>query len=449
MLGELSTYELHSKFISGELDPIDLAQECIARYEKFDPLYKCWVNFNKDGLIEGAIGTSRMIKNGQELRPLEGIPIGVKDIFNTVDFPTQMGSPIWKNFTPGNDARVVYYLKNQGGIVAGKTVTAEFAVHALNETLNPHNVALTPGTSSSGSAVAVALGIVPVAIGTQTAGSIIRPASFCGVYGCKPSFGLIPRTGTLKTTDSLDTIGFFVSNFKSIKPVFEAIRVHGPNFPFSNNALKDQTRQKKLTNRPWRVAVVKTHTWEFAEDYAKNALTDFFNKVTLIQDIEIDYVNLPSSLEESHDIHATIYNKTLSYYFKNEFNKRELVSGVMTDLIEKGFSISVEQYYTALGKQERLIEQMDNFFGEYDILISLSTAGQAPLRDEVESPDPALIWTLCHLPVVNVPMFISPENMPFGIQILARKYNDLLLLDFLDYLNHVGLIPVSTNPKFD
>ena len=143
--------------------------------------------------------------------PLNGIPFGIKDIFNTQVMPTTMGSPIWAGFVAGNNARSVDSILRKGALSFGKTITAEFAVHALNATLNPYDVSKTPGTSSSGSAVAVALGIVPFALGTQTAGSIIRPASFCGVWGFKPSFGLIPRTGVLKTTDSLDTVGFSIN----------------------------------------------------------------------------------------------------------------------------------------------------------------------------------------------------------------------------------------------
>jgi Asp-tRNA(Asn)/Glu-tRNA(Gln) amidotransferase A subunit family amidase len=174
-----------------------------------------------------------------------------------------MGSAIWKDFMPGNDSRCVDSLKKSGAIIGGKTVTAEFAVHSLNETLNPHDIKLTPGTSSSGSAVAVLLGIFPVAIGTQTAGSIIRPASFCGVYGFKPSFGIIPRTGMLKTTDSLDTIGFFVSHQKNMRIVLDAIRVHGSNYPYSFEPFSDKKRQEKGKSERWRVGFVKTHTWEF------------------------------------------------------------------------------------------------------------------------------------------------------------------------------------------
>jgi Asp-tRNA(Asn)/Glu-tRNA(Gln) amidotransferase A subunit family amidase len=360
-----------------------------------------------------------------------------------------MGSPIWKDFTPGNDARTVFYLKEAGAIIAGKTVTAEFAVHTLDKTLNPHDVTRTPGTSSSGSAVAIALGMVPVALGTQTAGSIVRPASFCGVYGCKPSFGLIPRTGILKTTDSLDTIGFFVSLAEDLERVFNILRVHGPNYPISNAALKDKQRQNKPDNRPWKVAVVKTHTWEYAEEYAREALMNWSERISVDAEIELSFVDLPIIMKKSHTIHATIYNKTLSYYFQEEYKKRELVSPVMNELIEAGNNITVADYHTALKEQEVLIHVMDDFLQNYDIMISLSTAGEAPLRNVVEKPDPALMWTLAHLPVVSAPVFTSPSGMPFGLQISSRKYNDLLLFSFIRFAVGKKFLPIGVNPLLD
>ena len=165
----------------------EIAEQCIERIEEYNDKYKVWVSYDEKKLHEQSDKISERIGNGESIRVLEGIPVGVKDIFNTYDFPTQMGSPLWKGFTAGNDARFVYYLKEAGAIIPGKTDTAEFAVHAIGNCLNPHDVTRTPGTSSSGSSVAVALGMTPAAIGTQTAGSIVRPASFCGVYGCKPS----------------------------------------------------------------------------------------------------------------------------------------------------------------------------------------------------------------------------------------------------------------------
>ena len=438
--------DILSKIEKKEITTSEISEQCIERIEEYNEKYKVWVSYDEKKLHEQSDKISERIGNGESIRVLEGIPVGVKDIFNTYDFPTQMGSPLWKGFTAGNDARVVYYLKEAGAIIPGKTDTAEFAVHAIGNCLNPHDVTRTPGTSSSGSSVAVALGMTPAAIGTQTAGSIVRPASFCGVYGCKPSFGLIPRTGMLKTTDSLDTIGFFTSKYEDLQTLFEVIRVHGSNYPLSNDALNDEKRQNKSPGKPWKIAFVKTHTWENAFDYAKDSITEFVNKINGLKDAEVEIAELPEAVKHSHNVHQTIYDKTLSYYFQEELQNPELISPVMNEIFIRGRKISVEQYHKALRDQEVITNAMDSFFDHYDVLISLSTAGEAPPREETERPDPSLIWTLAHLPVVCAPAFISPGGLPFGVQFAARKYNDKLLFRFTDYLRKSGLIPEGTNP---
>lgn len=429
-----SITEILNSYKQELMTPTDIAKECIEKsrsYAKFE----MWESFNAEYLLEQAKSLTRLTKSVSAFRPLEGILIGVKDIYNTVDYPTQMGSILWKNFTPGNDARTVFYLKQAGAIIAGKTVTAEFAVHELNKTLNPFDITKTPGTSSSGSAVAVALGIVPVALGTQTAGSIIRPASFCGVFGFKPSFGTIPRTGMLKTTDSLDSIGFFTSHLADLRLVFDVIKVKGPNYPFSYKAFHDYDRQNKQSNRPWKIGFVKTHTWDNNPSYAKKSIIDFVNILSHINGIDLKEVALPISMNHSHVIHETIYNKSLSYYFKEEALHAESISAIMNKMINAGNLISVDQYHTALKKQTALCLEMDEFMQDYDALICLSTAGEAPPRGVMEKPDASLMWTLTHLPSINAPIFKSPNDLPFGLQIVARKYNDYLLLNFLDFLN--------------
>lgn len=440
-----SIRQILERYKNHELTPKDVAKACLGQVKRLDSKYMAWVCFDKENLLAKA----RKIKlpiNSADYKLLEAIPVGVKDIFNTVDFPTQMGSPLWGGFTPGNDARSVFNIKKQGAIIPGKTVTAEFAVHTLNKTLNPHDITKTPGTSSSGSAVAVALGMVPAALGTQTAGSIVRPASFCGVYGCKPSFGLIPRTGSLKTTDSLDTVGFFTVFQEDLRRFFDAIRVHGSNYPFSNNALNDGSRQNKKRNRPWKVAFVRTYTWDSAYNYAQKSILEFVKNLSSVRDIRVSGVDLPAITKKTHKVHATIYNKTLSYYFKKEFQKAELVSPIMNDLIKIGQRVSVQDYQKALAEQIKIQDTIDKFFIDYDVIISLSTAGEAPPRNEIELPDSALIWTVAHLPVVNVPLFTSPSGLPFGLQIIARKYNDYLLFNFIDYLASLNLIPEKPRP---
>jgi Asp-tRNA(Asn)/Glu-tRNA(Gln) amidotransferase A subunit family amidase len=431
----------------GSLTPHEIAERCIAQVARVEPACLAWECFDGEKLRREAETCASRLARGEPVRRLEGVPVGVKDIFNTADFPTQMGSPLWKGFTPGNDARSVFNLKRDGAWVPGKTVTAEFAVHALGRTLNPHDPFRNPGTSSTGSAVAVAAGMVPVALGTQTAGSIVRPASFCGIYGCKPSFGLIPRTGMLKTTDSLDSVGFFVSQAEDLATVFDALRVHGPDYPLSHTPLSDPERQTKSSSRPWRIVVARTHTWEYAPDYAREALLDWCSKLDRLPGVEVvDSVPLPQRLGRSHEIHGHIYDKALAYYFREEYKRAELVSPVMNEIIRRGQEIGAETYISALRDQEALCHEVDAFMQSYDVLISLSTAGEAPNREETEKPDPALIWSLTHLPVVSVPLFRSPSGLPFGAQVVSRRYNDYLLFGFLNWLRSQGLIPERANP---
>lgn len=435
-----------SKLEAGEITSHEIAEACIERIKLYNEFSKVWVTYDESVLMKQADQSAAKIKAGRKAGKLESIPVGVKDIFNTSEYPTQMGSPLWKGFTPGNDAREVYYLKKEGALIPGKTDTAEFAVHQIGNCVNPYDITRTPGTSSSGSAVAVALGMVPAAIGTQTAGSIVRPASFCGVYGCKPSFGLLPRTGMLKTTDTLDTIGFFTAMYEDLRLMFDVLRVHGSNYPISHNALSDELRQNKKNGSPWKVAFVKTHTWDDAYDYSKSAIENFVAKISRKNEIEVTEAILPEVLATSHEVHQTIYDKTLSYYFQEESLKSEQVSDIMNEIVARGNKITANEYYQALENQNQIINAMDDFFSEYDVIISLSTAGEAPLREETEKPDPALMWTLSHLPVISCPAFASQEGLPFGLQIASRKYNDIKLFRFAEHLLELNLIPEGANP---
>lgn len=444
---QFSVNELVSKISSKELDPYYIAESCISNYRNLNYLYQPFTAFSEKSLLENAKRTKIKLKNGGNLGALQSIPVGIKDIFNTCDYPTEMGSQLWKGFTPGNDARVIYNLKQAESSIVGKTVTAEFAVHALNQTTNPHNVELTPGTSSSGSAVAITLGIVPISIGSQTAGSIIRPASFNGVYGCKPSFGLIPRTGSLKTTDSLDTVGFFTNFAEDLRLVFDSCRVHGHNFPISHKALTNNNRQTKADGEPWRVAVVKGDSWSVTPLYAKEAFTRLIDKLTRLKEIEICEPNLPFNEKNVRKLHETIYNKSLWYYFRDEYKSKDLISPLMSELLESGFNISVESYQNALREQAKIILAHDEFMKDYDIVLTLSSSGHAPLRSETELPDTSLLWTFCHVPSVSAPAFVHKSTLPFGLQICARKYNDYLLFNFLDYLVINNLLPRNSFPR--
>jgi Asp-tRNA(Asn)/Glu-tRNA(Gln) amidotransferase A subunit family amidase len=442
--------ELRAGYASGEFTPSDMADACRAAVARHEFDVHAWVRFDGDLLHAAAAATAARLARGEPLRALEGVPVAVKDIFNTADFPTQMGSPLWSGFTPGNDARAVFHVKRAGALIPGKTVTAEFAVHTLGKTINPWAPERTPGTSSSGSAVAVAMGMVPVALGTQTAGSIVRPASFTGVWGMKPSFGLIPRTGMLKTTDSLDTVGFFVGHAADLGPVLDALRVDGRDYPISHAAFGDVQRQaapsERKDGRPWRVALLRPQVWSHAPGYARQAVEGWawLARRSRACGIEIVEPELPFELAECHRVHATIYNRALAYYFKAEHERAELVSPVMKALIEAGQRITAAEYEAALARQVELARITERFMRGFDVAVTLSTAGEAPPRHVEEAPDSALMWTLAQLPAISAPVFRSPRGLPFGLQLVARRYNDPLLLKFVAEAVRAGLLPATS-----
>lgn len=446
-INSMSALETIKHINSGELTVTKVVRACLKQIERLEPTIHAWAHLDGELALRQAADVDRKIAEGEAVGALSGVPVGVKDIFNTVDIPTEMGSPIWAGFTPGNDARVVHYIRMADAVILGKTVTAEFAVHTPGPTANPHNPDHMPGTSSSGSAAAVACGMVPLALGTQTAGSTIRPASYCGVYGFKPSFGLIPRTGMLKTTDSLDTIGLFSRTVNDLTLFFDVIRVHGQDYPITHSALNDPGRQEK-GDRPWRVALVRGTKWEDAEAYAQQALFGFAEDLSKVHDITLDEVILPDSFKLAHDIHLTIYNCTLAYYFKEEFKQHRLVSEVMYEIITCGNQVPLDQYKDALDKQHRLAQKLDEFFvSGYDILLSLSTGGEAKKGlDSADRPDDCLIWTLCGVPAMNLPVFKGPLDLPFGAQVVARRYNDILLLNFVKALAKNGQVGSAPYP---
>ena len=428
---ERSIPELVGDINSGALTFMDLADAVAKAIGEAEAKTLAWVCHDVDKLrFEAREAFSRYKVRGHMLA-IEGIPFGVKDIFNTKSFPTQMGSPIWKGFTPGNNARVVDSLQFAGGLVAGKTVTAEFAVHALNATLNPHDASRTPGTSSSGSAAAVAAGMVPFALATQTAGSIVRPASFCGIWGMKPSFGMIPRTGVLKTTDSLDTIGFVASHADNLRTILDISRVKGPDYPFVYRSVDKYGAYPKALGTPWRVGFVRTHTWKSAATYVQDAVENLATRIGREDCFEV----------EAHNIHALLYAKSLSYYFQHEAQMSSRISPIMKEMIEAGAEIDIVEYKAALQNQERICDQLDRLFSGYDFVLSLGTATSAPLRGIEEFPDPSLIWTLGHIPSVAAPVFRCPGGLPFGVQFVSRRWNDYLLLQGVEELVNRGVLP--------
>lgn len=445
-LSQLTATQMIAHLRARDFSATELTHACLDRIERHNSTVHAWIHVAPEIALAQAAAADKKLAAG-EGGPLCGIPVGVKDIFNTADMPTQMGSPIWDGFTPGNDARVVHYLRMADAVLPGKTVTAEFAVHAPGPTRNPHHLDHMPGTSSSGSAVAVATSMVPLALGTQTAGSTIRPSSYCGIFGFKPSFGVIARTAMLKTTDSLDTVGLMARSVDDLELLFDVVRVHGADYPLSHAAYQDPARRHKGAG-PWRVGLLHGPKWNDAEPYAREALDEFGRRLAGIPEIALESVILPGSFDRAHDIHTAIYDRTLAYYFKDEFEAHTLVSPIMYEIVQRGNQLTLGDYTKALEEQANLTREFDELLAaRYDVIVDLSTGGEAPLGlNSSDRLDHCLIWTLCGVPTINLPVFTGPIGLPFGAQILSRKYNDYLLLNFARHLRAHGVIRDGTNP---
>jgi len=434
---DFSIYEIIDKVNNRLIKSECLLKHSLFIYKKFNPLYKPLKEFDINFKKVQLLGSHNF----------KGIPFVAKDIMNTKDFKTEMGSELWKGFEPGNNARLIDSIILKGGILVGKSVTSEFGIHAPNETLNPHNTLHKVGTSSSGSAVSVATGIVPFSLGTQTGGSISRPASFCGVFGMKPTYGLIPRTGILKTTDTLDNPGFISSRLESLRFILDAIRVKGKNYPYVYQNI--DSKEISFKNQTINIGFIKTPIWRYAKSYVKEYINNLLEKLDssekyLTQEIKgIDQLNL------MHKFHSILYDKSISYYFKEEYQRNpNLISKSTLEMIERGLKIEPEEFQEALQYQKNNIEIIDKVFSNYDAIITVGTSSSAPKIDEEEIPDTSLIWTMLGIPSVCIPAGKCPNNMPFGIHFISSKYNDYKLLDVLENLSKDEIIS-SKSIKFN
>jgi Asp-tRNA(Asn)/Glu-tRNA(Gln) amidotransferase A subunit family amidase len=440
-LYSLSATKISNLLSSKKISLSDYLNSITRRISSIEKNVLAWQYYDEDFFLSKGRDLENFFNPYKTNKNLAGIPIGIKDVFNSADMPTEMGSPIWRGFTPGNNARVLDDIIYAGGIIMGKTVTAEFAVHHPGKTLNPHNARHMPGTSSSGSAAAVASGMTPIALGTQTAGSTTRPSSYCGVYGYKPSFGLVPRTGILKTLDTLDHVTIFSREINDTRLMLDTIRVKGRNHPYIFKNI-DNVNQNNAISFPLKIAFVKTHVWKNLQSYMKEEILSFANKLSNLDSLIVNDVSLPSLINETHINHDLVYSKALSYYFSDEYeNHYDDLSESFKEMVEYGRTISIEKYQNALIHQNKVHSAMDKFFDDYDIILSMSTAGEAPLLNEKEVDDAALIWTYAHTPSINIPIAFGPNNLPLSIQLVAKKYNDYKLLNFVEALQNLKIIP--------
>ncbi len=353
--------------------------------------------------------------------------MGVKDIIDTEDFPTENGTPLHAGRRPLADATVIARLREAGAVILGKTVTTELAIFAPGKTRNPHDPARTPGGSSSGSAAAVAARMTPLAVGTQTNGSLIRPASYCGVFAFKPTIGLISRHNVLKQSRPLDTIGVFGRTLEDTALLAENLMGHDDRDPGMRPAARPPISAVMSAGPPVepRLAFVRTPVWDQAEETTKDAFRELVERVGG----RIDVVDLPTMFDEAHEDHRRILEADLAVNFSEEYaSGADRISNVLRTMIERGQKVSAIEYNAAIERIADYNAALGEIFDAYDAVLTPAAAGEAPLGlESTGSPAFCTIWTLCGVPALNLPVLQGPNDMPIGVQLVSSKGDDARL----------------------
>ena len=409
---------------NGEITSRDLVKSCLDRIVEHDESIGAWIHLDPDYALEQAGLADDHRQGGHPLGPLHGIPIGIKDIIDTADLPTEMGTPLHAGRTPSTDATIVEKLREAGAIILGKTVTTDLAVFSPGKTSNPHDPTRTPGGSSSGSAAAVASFMAPLAVGTQTNGSVIRPASFCGVYGFKPTFGRISRYRVLTQSPLLDTAGVFGRTLKDAALISDVLMEYDSRDTSMQPRARERISQIMATPPPMepRLAFVRTPVWDQAEESTKDAFRELISHVSE----QVDIVEIPADFTEAHEVHRKILEPDLARHFAREYHDgKDKLSPLLCEMIERGNKISAVEYNGAIERIEGFNEHLEDVFDEYDAILTPAAPGEAPVGlDSTGSPAFCTIWTLCGLPALSMPLLQGPADMPLGVQLVGAKGDD-------------------------
>lgn len=398
-----------------DIKATDLLLSCLDRIGQRESLVKAWSSLGK----ESALARAKELDKGAIKGILHGLPIGVKDLFDTYDLPTSYGSPIYANNYPASDAVSVALMRDAGGIILGKTISTEFATFKPPITHNPHHLKHTPGGSSSGSAAAVADFMVPLATGSQTAGSIIRPASYCGVVGYKPSYGKVMLAGVKALSPSLDTLGCFGRSVGDVALGVAAM---------SNDLSLAEIDQ--LHNKP-RVAICKTKDWSFASKETAGALALARFTAEAIAKGMVQDISLPAACKDLTLLQTRIMSFEMAralIFERTRYSKK--LSPQLSQQLSEGAQIPYEQYQKDLMKAQAARFAIAQLFdNELDILIAPSAPGEAPLAKEgTGNPVFCRGWTLSGLPCINLNVSSGPNGLPVGVQLIAGPGKDRFLL---------------------
>ncbi len=422
-LNKYSATEVVKMIAEGSTTSEAVTQACLERVARREETVRAWAHIDPEYALEQA----RILDNTPIKGVLHGLPIGVKDVIDTSDMPTQMESIIYEGYQPKTDAACVAILRAAGAVILGKTVTCEFAGSHPGATTNPHNRDHTPGGSSSGSGAAVADYMVYGAFGTQTGGSVLRPASFCGTIGYKPTYNLINRSGLMFAAENLDTIGLLTRSVDDVDLLMSALL----NRPKSKTFPADA--------RP-KIGLCQTHHWDLAQPETVDAIDDSVHRLKSLG-AEIIDLTLPASFAELAKARNTLNDFERSRVMADLWqNHRDQLSDKIARQLENGTMMEYSKYLEAVITANKCRAMLDDVFGDLDFILAPAATGEAP-EGLGYTGDPQFqgCWTILHVPTISVPTHVGPNSLPVGIQLIGRQWQDEILLGWSRWLmNQLG-----------
>ncbi len=425
-LARLTATAAIKRLNSGDLTSEQLIKACLKRIAEREPEVKVFAHLDTEHALAQARAADAARKSGKGVGPMNGLPVGIKDIIDTADMPTQNGCEFYKGRQPAEDAACVTALRDAGAIIIGKTVTTEMASTTPGPTCNPHNTGHTPGGSSSGSAAGVADAMFPLALGTQTGGSVIRPASFCGIFALKPTFGLISRTGVTMQSHTLDTVGVYGRSIEDLALIADALSAHDPRDPGSYPRSRPNLAHAAAEKVPVKplFAYVRTPAWHLTDQVTKDAFAE------LVADLgdQIEVVDMPSL--EAVAAHAGIVQagENAAYYGALADQAGDAISPALRTRIEAGRKVSAETYLAATNAREDAARRIDRMLTSYAAILTPASTGPAP-KTLASTGNPIFNapWTYLGNPCVNVPI-LEADGLPIGVQLVGARRDDGRLL---------------------
>tara|TARA_B100000927_G_scaffold80838_1_gene64745 strand:- start:1173 stop:2501 length:1329 start_codon:yes stop_codon:yes gene_type:complete len=430
----LNIEELVNKIKDAQITSEEICKKYIERINKFEKDVKAWAHFDEKLLLEKAIESDNNRRSGKVTGPLHGIPIALKDIIGTLDMPTECGTVIRKGKSYSQNAEIIDLLLSAGAIIMGKTATSELAYLGPSDTTNPHDYARTPGGSSSGSAAAVASCMAPLSIGSQTGGSVIRPASYCGVVGYKPTYGLISRNGVLKTSEKLDHIGVFGKSVEDVallakvlikKDNYDSSTVH-----YSTENMLTETKKGPLFEP--KFIFYKTKSWNLIEKKSRESFEYFIKSFKK----NIEVFDTPSYFKDIHKYHQIIHETDLANNFSIYYKKyKKKLSKYMQDAILRGNKYTAKEYAEAIDFMQRSYNSYKEVFEDYHGVLTPSSPGVAPKGlKSTGTAEFNRVWSYLGTPCISLPLLQGENNLPLGIQLVGNRYDDNRFLGVANWL---------------